>query len=263
MSKEENKEVRKRKSLIVVASNKGGVGKTFTAKMLYQAYIQQVKGNIIGVDVDIDNRTFSSAYPDIIQVDFKKDAGRKKLAELATSKADVVLMDFMGGSLEQLRNLSGFDYGDRANQFLNFYRKRDYDIKVIIPVGNSPDGLLAMSGVYDFFGNDVEYFLMRIKKECSEFTNHEAFFTTFSPGVDIGNFKPYEFAMNELKVDPNGKKSITLAGIPQSTFDTLNYSPFSIDAIDEAFTHDIFLGDAMVDYFAESTKRIMDSGIFN
>ena len=160
--------------LILVTGDKGGVGKSFTARTLLDWYLSQGK-QVHAFDTDRTNSTLFRFYGEeaqVKQLDVENpgdlDELLNNLGALSQAKSqDVILLDCAA------RTLDSFLRWMREVDFLNIKKELGFDMTLAFVLGPEKDCITILKDVAEQFRNAVDYVLIKNLARSSNFDLYE------------------------------------------------------------------------------------------
>lgn len=160
--------------LVLVTGDKGGVGKSFTARSLLDWYLSQGK-QVQAFDTDRTNSTLFRFYGEdasVRQIDVENpgdlDELLNTLGKLSEENAeDVILLDCAARTLDAfLKWMTEID-------FMNLKRELRFAMTLAFVLGPEKDCITILKDVASQFGSEVDYVVIKNLARSSNFDLYE------------------------------------------------------------------------------------------
>lgn len=179
--------------LIAVTGEKGGVGKSFTSRVLVDWYSTEGK-KVKAYDTDKTNSTLFRFYQKsqtVNHLDLEDPAALDNLLEelAQAKKEDIFLIDFAAGALHSFQKWM-FDVG-----FLELKQELGIDLTLAFVMGPEKDCISILKYVTDHFKNSVDYVII---KNLSCGSNFEQYDQSNTRKTLIGEYKAVELCLYPL-----------------------------------------------------------------
>lgn len=206
------------KHAIFVVSQKGGVGKTTWSR----AYLDLARKDGLSVAAyDADGQvgqlfqyhgTRTNGVLDKIQdpltgvkyFDVRNEKQRDEIINAANTKADIILMDMPGGSVQEMAKILGDtnkdtieDKKEASQALVAQYVQQGYDIYIVVVISNVISSVRTVTETINLFGSEAKYIV--VKNEA------------FGNADDFSVFDGYEDAQGK-KRHGKGKESLLKVG---------------------------------------------------
>jgi len=264
---------------VMIMSQKGGVGKTFTCRLLTQVWEESGKEFVL---IDADHRVKATAetFPDkAIAFNLTDQDERIRLLDMATAQSEKdFIVDFPGGSIDEIVNL--INGSSAKGLFFEALRNAGFEIVMVAPFTKRLSSIMKLKDLEAAFGDQVAFFFVKnmmgitLKNASDEQAKYNTTFGSFEWTIKdveknpvLKDFNPREFAiekmgLNETDLDDKGTtpNCIRLPEMPDLLDAWVDdYTPFS-DASFKAFP---FLQSATArEYFNDIKGRILKTDLF-
>ena len=156
--------------LILVTGDKGGVGKSFTSRILID-FLDQAGVGISIFDTDITNSTLFRFYSHgdrVTQLDFENiEALDSLLNDLSLASNKTLLIDCAAGSLGKFSNwMSEID-------LLSLKDELKFKISLVFVLSSDKDCVAILKDVEEEFKNDAQYIIVRNQGRGSDFSLYD------------------------------------------------------------------------------------------
>lgn len=189
-----NQEIKSVPSIFVIVFQiKGGVGKSFSCKLSYEAACRKYgKENVVLVDCDHLNTGTFDAYPDDCEpLNLTKPRDVNRLLSFAEEhKGKIVIVDMPAGDGSQLQNVFG---ASGINTFIETFTDEGFKVKVLSPVNDDISATSGLEKIFNIWGPTVEYFIVKNMRTVNLEKNYS--FNSLDSGT------PRDVAENKMKVD--------------------------------------------------------------
>jgi len=179
--------------LVVVFNIKGGVGKSFSCKLSYEAACRKYgKENVILIDCDTLNLGTYQAYPNDCQpLDLSNQDHLNRLLQFSEENTGkVIIVDMPAGEGEQLQNIFG---ANGIATFIETFTDEGFKVKVMVPVNDDIACTGGLEKIYQIWGPTVEYHIVKNMRTVSLEKNY-----SFN-ALDAGSTR--KVAEEQMKVD--------------------------------------------------------------
>jgi len=199
------------KKLILVVSPKGGVGKSFSTRLIYESMIETFKGNVLLADCDHRVRAIAKTYPEeAIQFNLTKDSERSRLISLGETSGDKhIIIDFAGGSIGEIQELMSGD--KNPSLFFDLFKDFGFDPTVVVPFNYELNSQLAFKDIHQAFGSAGEnakyFFVQNLKgiakeEDCADyFQGYDGSMPDIHLHPYLKDFIPQDFAIDNLGLE--------------------------------------------------------------
>jgi hypothetical protein len=197
--------------LIITMSTKGGVGKSFMAKLIYQSMLDaHPTREVVLVDADANVRALSRSYPNALTFDLSDIAQRADLAQLGkVHKGKDIIIDMAGGTVKQLHELmSGME---NPGMFFRMFKNNGYQPIIVVPITSTLFSNEALREIEKEFGEYADFFIVKNMVGVeNEKTGYARYFKIFEGTLEdreqhpiLKDYVPVEFAQKNMGLDVN------------------------------------------------------------
>lgn len=263
----------KRKFLMVM-SQKGGVGKSFTTRLLSRFWDESGVPYTL-VDADHRVRATSKTFPEAVSYNLTDQADRIRLLDLATEETEKdFIVDFPGGGLKEIIH---FISGSASKElFFETLRQAGYEIVVVTPFTSNISSIMALKDLQQALAGKVSFFLVKnmhgvqvdsledeAKRYAEEFGVWEWTIPNVQDHPELKDFNPREFAIQHMGLSEEARddhgttaNSIRLRAMPSFLNAWVDdYTPFT-DAGLKARNCKLLQMSVAHEYFGEMLKRL-------
>lgn len=148
-----------RKKLILLPQDKGGIGKTFVATLLFD-YFSEAGVRLKTFDIDHANSTFNRLVPEAEFIDTDVDTDKlavldRVVTPLLQDEADVVLVDSRAAGGDKIRY-----YLDDV-QLTKLQHQEGFRLIFVVIATDDKDANSQLAELLDLYGNQVDWLVVR------------------------------------------------------------------------------------------------------